>query len=52
MTEQQESLDPNNAPDTTVDASSVFGIVFHFRKTVRDLAARLFRGQKKRAEDF
>ncbi len=26
MTEQQESLDPNNAPDTTVDASTVFGI--------------------------
>jgi len=30
--------------------SSAFGIIFHFRKTVRDFAARVFRGRKNGAE--
>src|SRR5262245_24826465 len=32
--------------------SSAFGVIFHFRKSVRNIAARFFRGQKKRSEDF
>ena len=32
--------------------SSAFGIIFHFRKSVRNLAARLFRGRKSALKIF